>query len=119
MAKYPPEPELIDTIRTAIVAELHRGAPSIERIADRLHVSTRTLQRDIGQRGTSFTKLVQEVRMEAACIMLRETQMPLSAIALTLGYSGVSSFSRAFRRSRQDSARAYRARVSRPGQTAH
>jgi len=89
---------IVDSLRAAIVVALSEGRPLEQGVAARLGISTRTLQRRVGLRGTTFTRLVRDIRREAACEMLASTQMPLTAIAATLGFSALSSFSRFFRR---------------------
>ena len=89
--------ELVDSLRSAIVVSFAEGKPQVRSVARRLGVSTRTLQRQIGLRGTTFSALVRDVRRDAACRLLLHTEMPVSAIAVTLGFSESSSFCRAFR----------------------
>jgi AraC-like DNA-binding protein len=45
-----------------------------------------------------FSELVDEVRTELAVEMLKNTEASLAEIANEAGYSGVTSFIRAFRR---------------------
>jgi AraC-like DNA-binding protein len=85
-------------LRTSILAELASRKPSMRRAAELSGVSVRTLQRRLAAAGTTYSQLVQEIRHDAACKMLRETDMPLKAIAAALGYSELSAFSRAFYR---------------------
>lgn len=48
--------------------------------------------------GTSYRDMVAEVRLNAACRLLVESNESISEIALRLGYAGTSSFSRVFMR---------------------
>lgn len=57
-----------------------------------------SLQRRLREEGLSFTSLVDNVRCEMAKYYLQQHQLPISEMALLLGYSEVSAFSRAFRR---------------------
>ena len=84
-------------VRAAIAASLHGGA-SLQRTANQLGVSARSLQRHLGEMGTSYSEMVAEVRLDAACHMLVESNARISDIALHLGYAGSSSFSRTFMR---------------------
>jgi len=61
-------------------------------------VSVRSLQRHLSEMGTSYSELVAEVRLDAACHLLVESNARISDIALRLGYAGPSSFSRTFMR---------------------
>ncbi len=71
---------------------------SIENVAERLHMSDRTLKRQLAAEGTSFSALVDEVRYRHATSLLSRTDYSLEQIADELGYSDVANFSRAFKR---------------------
>jgi AraC-like DNA-binding protein len=46
--------------------------------------------------GTSYSDMVAEVRLDTACHLLLQSNERISEIAQRLGYTGTSSFSRAF-----------------------
>lgn len=71
---------------------------SIEHVASRLHMSDRTLKRQLAAEGTTFSTLVDEVRYRHATSLLSRTDYTLEQIADELGYSDVANFSRAFKR---------------------
>lgn len=71
---------------------------SIESVAELLHMSDRTLKRQLAAEGTSFSTLVDEVRYRHATSLLSRTDYSLEQIADELGYSDVANFSRAFKR---------------------
>ncbi len=71
---------------------------SIEAVAERLHMSDRTLKRQLAAESTSFSTLVDEVRYRHATSLLSRTDFTLEQIADELGYSDVANFSRAFKR---------------------
>lgn len=82
-----------------IVAEylkLKEQAPKIEEIAQELHISTRTLQRQLSDLDTSFKKIVEIERMKR-CEFLLGSDTHLSEIAMRLGYSDQSALARAFK----------------------
>jgi AraC-like DNA-binding protein len=58
----------------------------------------RTLNRRLKAEGTTFQQLLDEVRFEAACQLLDTARIPITEIAVSLGYAETSAFSRAFRR---------------------
>lgn len=70
----------------------------IELVADKLHMSDRTLKRQLAAEGTSFSTIVDEVRYRRATSLLSRTDYSLEQIADELGYSDVANFSRAFKR---------------------
>ncbi|WP_244555688.1 helix-turn-helix domain-containing protein [Bosea thiooxidans] len=84
-------------VREAVAASLQSGA-SLQHIASRLGFSARSLQRHLAASGTSHSEIVAEVRLVTACRLLAETDEKISRIALLLGYTGPTSFSRSFRR---------------------
>jgi AraC-like DNA-binding protein len=92
------EQSFLDRVREVVWTELSRGAPSVRRAAELLSVSTRTLQRRLGEAGTSFTALVDELRRQMAVRLLRNRDLAIYEVAFLLGYSEPSTFYRAFRR---------------------
>ncbi|WP_396922346.1 helix-turn-helix domain-containing protein [Mycolicibacterium sp.] len=78
-------------------------------MADRLSCSTRTLRRQLEAEGTSFRKLLDEVRQHLGTELL-QSGMTVEQVSNRLGYTDVSNFSHAFHRWQGDSPRAYLAR---------
>jgi len=85
-------------VRKAIRGGLSRQDCSIEEVAALLSLAPRTLQRQLQRRGTSFSRLLEEVRAGEARRHLAESQLSLTQLAAILGYSELSAFSRAFNR---------------------
>ena len=71
---------------------------SLEYVAKHLHMSDRTLKRQLAMEGTSFSILLDEMRYGHAQSLLSCTDITLKQIAEKLGYSDVANFSRAFKR---------------------
>jgi AraC-like DNA-binding protein len=61
-------------------------------------MATATLQRRLGAEGTSFQRVKDQSRREAAECLLRDDTLTVSEIAARLGFSDASSFVRAFRK---------------------
>lgn len=91
------EDVLTGRVRTVLKASNDR-LPTLEEVADTLHVSTRTLKRRLQEEGRNFRALVDHVLCERATQMLQEEGLSVSEVAYRLGYNDVSNFSRAFRR---------------------
>lgn len=72
--------------------------PSLEEIAEREHLTPRTLMRKLSTEGSSFQGLLDEVRFERARWMLQHTTTAVEQIAMQLGYEDPSNFSRTFKR---------------------
>jgi AraC-like DNA-binding protein len=88
---------LVDRVVREILNSDDGEAQSAERIAERLAVSPRTLRRRLSDEGYSFNAARNLARERRARYLLTYTTMPLTEIALKLGYSELSSFIRAFR----------------------
>ena len=67
-------------------------------IADELHIDTRTLRRRLESEGTSFRRLLDEVRDALAVQLLTTSDIPVAEIARRLGYSDTANFTHAFTR---------------------
>jgi len=70
--------------------------PSFEEAADHLHVSPRTLRRRLDEEGTTYQRIVHELRRQLAETYLRDSILTVAEIADMLGYNDVSNFRRAF-----------------------
>ena len=72
--------------------------PSIEAIAEQLHMSDRTLKRQLAAEGTSYSNVVEDLRHRHAISLLSRSDFSIEQIADELGYSDVGNFTRAFKR---------------------
>lgn len=108
-------PALVDEVKARVRRQLGDGDPSLECIAEQLRLPVWTLQRRLGDQGLSFTTLVDQVRRELATHYLQQANLPISELALLLGYSEISAFSRAFRRWFAVSPRQWRQAYSNAG----
>lgn len=76
----------------------HQGFLSLKQVATKLHLSERTLQRQLNSKQTSFQILVAEVRRKQAEHLLKQPKLSIEQIAERLGYADISHFSRAFKK---------------------
>lgn len=72
--------------------------PSIEQVADALHVSSRTVHRHLEQENTRFRDLVNAARVSKAKRLLLRDGLSITATAHQLGYQDSANFTRAFKR---------------------
>ncbi|MCH7337220.1 AraC family transcriptional regulator [Acinetobacter sp. NIPH 2699] len=72
--------------------------PSMEIVADRLHLNTRTLRRHLLNEGTTFIKIREDVRKILADYYLSLPQTSIEQIAEWLGYAEATSFIHAYKR---------------------
>jgi AraC-like DNA-binding protein len=85
------------------------GQPtSVELVAGRLKMSSRTLRRKLKQEGTSFRELIDELRAHAAIKYVRDTDLTIEDIAFALGFSDAAAFRHAFRRWTKSAPHEYR-----------
>ncbi|MDR3516491.1 MAG: AraC family transcriptional regulator [Azospirillaceae bacterium] len=89
---------LDDVVMNEVRARLHEGYPHIEVIAASVGVPRWTLQRRLVEAGLTFSEAVERVRRDMATFYLGQAHLSLSEIALSLGYSELSAFTRAFSR---------------------
>jgi AraC-like DNA-binding protein len=93
-----PKDDFSSALQAAIVSAMHRGDPSIGRVASRLALTPRTLQRRLDEEGLTFQQLVEQLRRDMAFQYLAGTQLSLSEISALLAYTDTTTFGRAFRR---------------------
>lgn len=82
----------------ALRAGFARGETSLAAIARALRRSPRTLQRQLGEVGTSFAAIRDRALRERAEVLLEQPTRTVESIALELGFATRAAFARAFRR---------------------
>jgi AraC-like DNA-binding protein len=89
--RRPPEPTpFLDTTHDAIAliaSMLPYEHPTRERVAKRLNISARTLQRRLNDWGVTFEELIDEYRRDRAFRLLMRADHSILEIAYSLGYS--------------------------------
>jgi AraC-like DNA-binding protein len=85
-------------VKGVLRRSLGMGEMSIAAVAEEIGMHKRTLQRRLQETGTTFADLLDEVRADVAKHYLATGQLPLTKIALLLGFSEQSAFNHAFRR---------------------
>lgn len=84
----------VAAIRLHVAENLESGTPTLASEADRLGMSSRTLQRRLTEAGTSMQAILDEGRKEMAMRLLLETNLTLSSIGFKLGFSAPAAFTR-------------------------
>lgn len=90
--------DLVAQVEHLIYSALTTGNCTADSIASFLGIHRRTMHRLLKKEGSSYTRLLDQVREDMARRMLKHSNMQLTQISLLLGYSELSAFSRAFRR---------------------
>lgn len=81
-----------------LFGELSKGnLPTVEKVAKKLLLSTRSLQLYLQKENTSYIKLVKETRKNMAEKYLSDINMSIDEITYILGFSETSAFHRAFK----------------------
>lgn len=87
---------LADRVKGTVKRGLAGQRPSLRAVAQRLGMSSRTLQRRLTEDGVTFQELVEDARRELARHYLGQSSLELNETAYLLGYKDGNSFFRAF-----------------------
>jgi AraC-like DNA-binding protein len=98
-------------VRQTVRAFLGTGNCSRGEIASALFMHPRTMQRRLGEEGTTFEIIKEEARRDLALQYLSQPDLAMSQITVLLGYSQQSAFGRSCRRWFDRSPREMRARL--------
>jgi AraC-like DNA-binding protein len=97
----PPLPDPQDTVRCVehlIRLALLEGRPRVDWVARKMDLSGRSLQRHLSVHGATFEAVMDRVLTRHSMTLLEQAEMPITELALQLGYADPSHFVRAFRR---------------------
>jgi AraC-like DNA-binding protein len=86
---------LVQQVRQALAAHPDR-THSAAGLAELLHMSARTLHRQLKEEGASLQQLKDEVRCERAKDLLLRSGKPVKQVAAAVGFRNEKSFTRAF-----------------------
>ena len=91
--------------------------PTLEELAQELHLAPTTLRRRLEAEGSSYQRIKDQLRLDLAIDRLSRTDRPAADIGLELGFADPSAFYRAFKRWSGVQPGEYRARrvASAPG----
>lgn len=85
-------------VRTILSKDVSESMPGAEAVASQLNLSVTTLRRHLQQETTSFQKIKDECRLEAAIHYLGCQDLTNSIISEKLGFDETSAFFRAFKK---------------------
>jgi len=89
--------DIVNRVRTAIIDGLASGGVSETSVAGQLHMTPRNIHRKLQKENTSFKALLTETRRDLAKQYIQDRTLTLTEISFLLGFSEVSSFSRAYK----------------------
>jgi AraC-like DNA-binding protein len=82
--------------------------PDLSATADALHLSTSTLQRHLAAEQLNFQTVKDQLRLDVAIVRLNTSAIPLTTLALELGFADSPAFQRAFKNWTGSAPGAYR-----------
>lgn len=100
--------EFLASMQLLVESLIRNGHPALETAAEAAGLSVRSLRRRLAECGKSYSEVVTRTRITLAERWLAGTERPITEIALALGYTDRSNFTRAFRRENGMSPREYR-----------
>lgn len=99
LTRLPTNPDsLEEQVLRSIVSSLTTGGLTVEVVAARLGLTSRTLQRRLAQTGRAFSDLVEQARQVTAEHYLADPSLSLAEVSYLLGFREPSTFHKAFRR---------------------
>lgn len=93
---YQREKTLVQRVRQLLTASTEEQQTA-ETLSRQLHVSQRSLHRQLKEEGASLQALKDEIRRERAIALLLRTSRPIKRVAQACGFLNDKSFIRAFR----------------------
>ncbi|MFT7185454.1 MAG: AraC-like DNA-binding protein [Pseudohongiellaceae bacterium] len=97
LLKHLPEDEIfIVELRDTVIRCLHEGRADASVVANQLNISVRTLHRRLQDKNRIYREVLKDIRKSMALKYLSDHKLTLAEVALLLGYSDQSTFSRAF-----------------------
>lgn len=84
---------IVEEVEQSIRLLMPAGRASIGAVADALGTNIRTLQRKLDREGTSFSELLDRVRVQQVSQHFANKRLRLTDVAHLLGYSTLASFS--------------------------
>ena len=103
------------SLQVVLESLVSRGVNDIASASRLLGTSSRTLQRRLAARGTTFSGVLAQARLNLAQKLLDDPSFKVIDVAYDVGYSDPSHFTKAFRRWTGMCPRAYRADLHSPG----
>jgi AraC-like DNA-binding protein len=85
-----------EQVKRTLKRSLAGKRPTLQRVAQELRLSARTLQRRLTDADITFQQLVEDTRRELAHHYLKHSNVELNEAAYLLGYEDANSFFRAF-----------------------
>jgi AraC-like DNA-binding protein len=89
---------LVTRVRELVARGIRDALPDLEAAAVQLELSPAALKRRLAERGTSYSKIVDDTRKQLALGYIADASLSLVDVAYLCGFSEQSAFNRAFKR---------------------
>jgi AraC-like DNA-binding protein len=89
--------DIVRQVEAVVIRNLAQDRARLASVAQDLNLAPRTLQRKLGDAGTSFQQVLDDARHALARDYLRQPDLGLADISFLLGYKEQSAFTHAFR----------------------
>lgn len=93
-----------------LIEQSHNTQVTLESLAKRLNMSSRSIREKLKSEGSSFRTLIESIRYMIAKQLLEEDKLNIDNIAIRVGYNATSNFNHAFKKWASISPGKYRSR---------
>ena len=85
-------------VRLFLEEDMLGSFSSIEDVAQRMNISSRTLHRRLEKENSSFQQIKDDIRRDAAVAYINRPELTISAVSILMGFQDTSAFYRAFKK---------------------
>ncbi len=89
---------LRNRVRTLLASQSLKDMPSLDELAQLLHMTPRSIGRKLQEEGTSLRKIKTSLRQEYAIKLMSTENLSVADVSERVGFSETASFCRAFKR---------------------
>lgn len=89
---------VVSQIRALIGQDFSKKFPSFEQVTEMLNTSATTLRRRLRNEGTTYQRIKDTCRSDAAIVYLSRPELSISSVAALMGFTDTSSFHRSFKK---------------------
>lgn len=95
LASLVPDDSVTGLVRAFVRGRMSGGYPTMSDVARSMGLSDRTFQRQLANAGTTYSEIARSVRRDMAHDLLTDPRKSMLDVAMALGYSDQSNFTRA------------------------
>ena len=98
LSTLPEQRSFQEAVRRCMMDELPEREPGMATIAEKLHMSPRSLQRRLQGEDTCFATVLSDLRRDLALRYLKDGRIAIGEVGFLLGFLDTAAFQRAFKR---------------------